>query len=67
MTSDEFTQQKQAVNQGLGVFKKRMADAGFDEKKHQVDGVRWCFFSSNPASAIRFLKTPSPKITACFC
>ena len=51
MTSDEFTQQKLAVNLGIGVFKKRMADAGFDEKKHQVDGVRWCLLNEHHPSS----------------
>lgn len=56
MTSEAFTNQKLAVNQGLGVFKKRMADAGFDEKKHQVAGVRWCLLNEhhpNPPYGVR--------------
>jgi SNF2 family DNA or RNA helicase len=51
MTSVEFTQQKQEVNMGLGVFKRRMAEAGFDEKKHQVDGVRWCLLNEHHPSS----------------
>ena len=46
MTSEAFINQKLAVNQGLGVFKKRMADAGFDEKKHQVAG---CLLYTSPS------------------
>jgi SNF2 family DNA or RNA helicase len=56
MTSEAFINQKQAVNMGLGVFKRRMAEAGFDEKKHQIDGVRWCLLNEhhpNPPYGVR--------------
>lgn len=43
----ERFQEKGDVNMGLAIFKRRMADAGFDEKKHQVAGVRWCLLNEH--------------------
>jgi len=39
-----------SANEGVDFFKKLMTSAGFEEKKHQVAGVRWCLLNEHRPS-----------------